>query len=116
MPEMDSHLPPSHAEQRVFVRAMGCGVEDFIARFGAEPAIRRVKTELRRARRARSRKLYQFWSTMLVRLEADIAAAQAPNDDTAVRPPPATRRTGWRPGEDLSVPAGDVARTALPGS
>ena len=115
MPEMDAHLPPSHAEQRVFVRAMGCGVEDFIARFGAEPAIRRVKTELRRARRARSRKLYQFWSTMLVRLEADIAA-QAPHDDTTARTPPATRQTGWRPGEDLSVPAGDVARTALPGS
>ena len=115
MPEMDSHLPPSLAEQRVFVRAMGCGVEDFIARFGAEPAIRRVKTELRRARRSRSKKLHQFWSTMLVRLEADIAA-QAPHDDTTDRAPPATRRTGWRPGEDLSVPAGDVARAALSGS
>jgi hypothetical protein len=115
MPEMDSHLPPSHAEQRVFVRAMGCGVEDFIARFGAETAIRRVKTELRRARRARSRKLYQFWSAMLVRLEADIAA-QARHEDTTAQAPPAKRRTGWRPGEDLSVPAGDVARAALSGS
>ena len=114
---MDSQpdLSPSSAEQRLFQLAMGCGVEDFIGRFGAETAILRAKAELRRARRARSRKLYQFWSTMLVRLEADIAA-QAPHDDTTARTPPATRRTGWRPGEDLSVPAGDVARAALSGS
>ena len=59
---MDSQpdLSPSSAEQRLFQLAMGCGVEDFIGRFGAETAIRRAKAELRRARRARSRKLYQF--------------------------------------------------------
>ena len=112
---MDSHLPPSHAEQRVFVRAMGCGVEDFIARFGAEPAIRRVKTELRRARRSRSRKIYQFWSAMLVRLEADIAA-WARQAETSAQPPHPRRRITKRPGGDLSVPAGDVARAAPPGS
>ena len=112
---MDAHLPPSHTEQRVFVRAMGCGVEDFIARFGAEPAIRRVKTELRRARRSRSRKLYQFWSAMLVRLEADIAA-WARQAETSAQPPHPRRRITKRPGGDLSVPAGDVARAAPPGS
>ena len=114
---MDSQpdLSPSSAEQRLFQLAMGCGVEDFIGRFGAETAIRRAKAELRRARRARSRKLYQFWSAMLVRLEADIAA-WARQAETSAQPPLPRRRITKRPGGALSVPAGDVARAAPPGS
>jgi hypothetical protein len=110
MPEMDSQpdLWPSSAEQRLFQLAMGCGVEDFIGRFGAETAIRRATTELRRARRARSKKLHQFWSAMLVRLQTDIAG-QARHDETRAQTPHARRRITKRSGEDLSVPAGDVA-------
>jgi hypothetical protein len=53
------------------MRALGCDVEELVARLGAENAIKRVKTELRRARRARSRKLHAFWSAVLVRIETE---------------------------------------------
>jgi hypothetical protein len=56
---------PSPHEQRI----LGCGVEELVTRFGAENAIKRVETELRRAKRARSRKLHAFWSDVLVRIE-----------------------------------------------
>jgi hypothetical protein len=54
-------------------RALGCGVEEFVARFGADDTLARVETELRRARRARSRKLYTLWSAVRARIEADVA-------------------------------------------
>jgi hypothetical protein len=60
---------PSARQQRVFMRALGCGGEELVARVGAETAIKRVETELRRAKRARSRKLYALWSVVLVRIE-----------------------------------------------
>ena len=62
---------PSLEEQRILMRALGCSVEELVARLGAENAIRRVKTELRRAKRARSRKLHTFWSAVLVRIETE---------------------------------------------
>ena len=64
MPKIDRHsdLTPSPKEQRILMRALGCGVEEFVAQLGAENAIKRVKTELRRAKRVRSRKLHTFWS------------------------------------------------------
>jgi hypothetical protein len=62
---------PSLEEQRILMRALGCSVEELVARLGAENAIRCVKTELRRAKRARSRKLDTFWSAVLVRIEAE---------------------------------------------
>jgi hypothetical protein len=52
MSKIDSHsdLMPSRKEQRILMRALGCGVEELVARLGAENAIKRVETELRRAR------------------------------------------------------------------
>ena len=41
------------------MRALGCGVGELVARLGQQNAIKRVKTELRRAKRARSRKLHR---------------------------------------------------------
>jgi len=73
MSKIDRHrdLTPSLEEQRILMRAFGCGVEELVARFGAENAIKRVETELRRARRARSRKLHAFWSAVLVKIETE---------------------------------------------
>jgi hypothetical protein len=50
----------SARQQRVFMRALGCGGEELVARVGAETAIKRVETELRRDKRARSRKLLRI--------------------------------------------------------
>jgi hypothetical protein len=50
----------SRAEERLLSRALGTAVPEFIARFGAENAIKRVEAEMRRAKGARSRKLYAF--------------------------------------------------------
>ena len=58
-------------EQRILMRALGCGVEELVARLGQQNAIKRVKTELRRAKRARSRKLHTLWSAVLVRIETE---------------------------------------------
>jgi hypothetical protein len=69
MSEIDRDLIPLREEERLLKRALGSAIPEFIARFGAAGAIKRVEAELRRARRARSRKLYGLWS-----------AARAPND------------------------------------
>jgi hypothetical protein len=68
-----SDLTPSSSaqEQRILMRALGCGVEELVSRLGSGNAIKRVETELRRARRARSRKLHAFWSAVLVRIETE---------------------------------------------
>jgi hypothetical protein len=73
MSKIDRHsdLTPSPEEQRILMRALGCGIEELVAWFGAENAIKRVETGLRRARRARSRKLHAFWSAVLVRIETE---------------------------------------------
>jgi hypothetical protein len=75
MSKIDRHsdLTPSPlpGEQRIVMRALGCSVEELVARFGAEKAIRRVKTELRSAKRARSRKLHTFWTAVLVRIKTE---------------------------------------------
>jgi hypothetical protein len=73
MSKIDSHsdLTSSREEQRMLMRALGCGVEELVARLGAENAIKRVETELRRARRARSRKLHASWSAVLVRIATE---------------------------------------------
>ena len=80
MSKIDRHSDltpsPSPEEQRILMRALGCGVEELVARLGAENAIKRVETELRRARRARSRKLHTFWSAVLVRIETETDAAE----------------------------------------
>jgi hypothetical protein len=66
-----SDLKPSPEEQRILMRTLGCGVEDLVARFGAENVIKRVETELQRAKRARSRKLHAFWTAILVRVQTE---------------------------------------------
>jgi hypothetical protein len=75
MSKIDRHsdLTPSSSaqEQRILMRALGCGVEELVARLGTGNAIKRVETELRRAKRARSRKLHAFWSAVLVRIETE---------------------------------------------
>ena len=73
MSKIDRHsdLTPSPKEQRILMRPLGCGVEELVARLGQENAIKRVETELRRAKRARSRKLHTFWSAVLVTIDTD---------------------------------------------
>ncbi|HKN31146.1 MAG TPA: hypothetical protein VJY34_26030 [Roseiarcus sp.] len=60
MSEIDRDLLPSREEEHLLKRALGSAIPEFIARFGAAGAIKRAEAELRRARRARSRKLYAF--------------------------------------------------------
>jgi hypothetical protein len=62
---------PSARQQRFLTRALGCGVEELVAQVGAQNAIKRVETELRRAKRLRSRKLHAFWSSVLVKIETE---------------------------------------------
>jgi hypothetical protein len=67
----DGCVPCSPAEERLLNRALGCALGEFVARFGAKDAVKRVEAELLRAKRARSRKLYGFWSAILAQIEAD---------------------------------------------
>jgi hypothetical protein len=62
---------PSLEEQRILMRALGCSVEELVTRLGPENAIRRVKTELRRGRRARSQSSTRSGSAVLVMIETD---------------------------------------------
>src|SRR5580692_8639387 len=75
MSKIDRHSDftpsPSTREQRIVMRTLGYSVEELIAQRGADNAIKRVETELRRAKRARSRKLHTFWSAVLVRIETE---------------------------------------------
>jgi hypothetical protein len=90
MSEIDRHSDltrsPLPKEDRILMRALGCGVEALVAQLGAKNAIKRVETELRRAKLARSRKLHTLWSDVLVRIEADTGVRRNP------RPPRSTRR------------------------
>ena len=80
MSEIDRHSDltrlPLPKKDRILMRALGCGVEALVAQLGAKNAIKRVETELRRARRARSRKLHTFWSAVLIRIETETDAAE----------------------------------------
>jgi hypothetical protein len=73
MSKIDRHsdFTPSARQQRFLTRALGCGVEELVAQVGVENAVKRVETEVRRAKRARSRKLHAFWSAVLVRIETE---------------------------------------------
>ncbi len=68
MSEIDRALLHSR-EERLLKRALGCAIPEFIASVGAADAVKRVEAELRRARRARSRKLYAFWSAVLAHID-----------------------------------------------
>ena len=87
MSKIDRHsdLTPSSSaqEQQILMRALGCGVEELVARLGTGNAIKRGETELRRAKRARSRKLYGFWSAVLVRIETETESNERRNTTPA---------------------------------
>src|SRR5271170_6116625 len=91
MSEIDSELIPSREEERLLKRALGSAIPEFIARFGAAGAIKRVEAELRRARRARSRKLYTLWSAVLAHIDPDRDESSIRDERTA-RSPFAPRR------------------------
>jgi hypothetical protein len=86
MSEIDRDLIPLREEERLLKRALGSAIPEFIARFGAAGAIKRVEAELRRARRARSRKLYGLWSAALAHIDPD-------RNESSIR----GRRTGRSP-------------------
>jgi hypothetical protein len=73
MSKIDRHSDftpsPSARQQRFLTRALGCGVEELVAQLGTQNAIKRVETEVRRAKRARSRKLHAFWSAVKAGIE-----------------------------------------------
>jgi hypothetical protein len=81
MSKIDRHsdFTPSRQEQRIVMRTLGCSVEELVAQRGADNAIKRVETELRRAKRARSRKLYGFWSAVFVRIETETESTERRN-------------------------------------
>jgi hypothetical protein len=85
MSKIDRHsdFTPSTREQRIVMRTLGCRVEELVAERGADNAIKRVETELRRAKRARSRKLYGFWSAVLVRIETETESNERRNTTPA---------------------------------
>jgi len=74
MSKIDRHSDftpsPSARQQRFLTRALGCGVDELVAQLGTQNAIKRVETEVRRAKRARSRKLHTFWSAVKAGIEA----------------------------------------------
>ena len=71
MSEIDSDLLPSREEERLLKRALGSAVPEFIARFGAADAIKRAEAELRRARRARSRRTLRLLERVLAQIDPD---------------------------------------------
>ncbi len=85
MPEIDRDLLPSR-EERLLKRALGCAIPEFIASFGTADAVKRVEAELRRARRARSRKLYAFWSAVLAHLDPGRNEGSIRGEQTARSP------------------------------
>ena len=86
MSEIDSELIPSREEARLLKRALGSAIPEFIARFGAADAVKRAEAELRRARRARSRKLYAFWSAVLAQIDPGKNESSVLGDRTARSP------------------------------
>lgn len=63
MPDHDILSSPQG--RRLLQQALGRLDLESIARSGADDAVKRILTELRRARRARSRKVYAFWAAVL---------------------------------------------------
>ena len=86
MSEIDRDLIPSREEERRLKRALGSAIPEFIARFGAADAVKRAEAELRRARRARSRKLYAFWSAVLAQIDSGRNESSVQGERTARSP------------------------------
>ena len=136
MSEIDRDLIPSREEERLLKRALGCAIPEFVARLGAAGAVKRVEAELRRARRARSRKLYAFWSAVLAQIDPGRNESSIRGERTARSPfgprrgrqshqgpallsddplSPATAAGAARPGiagQVLETPAPNAPRTA----
>lgn len=118
MSEIDRDLLPPREEERLLKRTRGCAIPEFIADVGTDEAVKRVETELRRARRARSRKLYVFWSAVLVQIDPGRNESPVRDDRTARSPvgPCRGRQSHQgpaRPGDDRLSPA-PTARAARP--
>ena len=77
MSQLNRNLFSTREEERLLKRALGCAIPEFIARFGAADAVKRVELELRRARRARSRRLYAFWSAVLAQIATPTKRVQS---------------------------------------
>ncbi len=111
MSEIDRDLLPSREEERLLKRTLGCAIPEFIAKFGADEAVKRVETELRRARRARSRKLYAFWSAVLAHIDPGRNEGSIRGERRTGRSPfgPRSGRQSHedpaRPGDDRISPA-----------
>jgi hypothetical protein len=106
--EIDRDLIPSREEERLLKRALGSAIPEFIARFGAANAIKRAETELRRARRARSRKLYAFWSAVLAqpgRNESSIRGDRTARSPVGPRPERQSHEGPARLSDDRLLPA-----------
>ncbi len=86
MCQIDRDLIPSREEERLLKRALGCAIPEFTARLGAAAAVKRVEAELRRARRARSRKLYAFWSAVLAQIDPGTKESSIRDERTARSP------------------------------
>ncbi len=86
MSEIDRDLIPSREEERLLKRALGCAIPEFVARLGAAGAVKRVEAKLRRARRARCRKLYAFWSAVLAQIDSGGNESSIRCDRTARSP------------------------------
>jgi hypothetical protein len=105
MSEIDRGLIPSREDGRLLKRVLGSSIPEFIARFGADDVVKRVKAELRRAQRARSRKLYAIWSAVLAQIDAGkeassirggVPAACSPFSPCPGRQSPKALRVGLR--------------------
>jgi hypothetical protein len=129
MSEIDRDLLPSRVEERLLKRALGSAIPEFIARFGAADAVKRAEAELRRARRAHSRKLYAFWSAVLAHIDPDRNEGSIRDERTTPRRQsdegparlsddhlsPASAGGAARPaitGQSLETPAPNAPRTA----
>jgi hypothetical protein len=122
MSEIDRDLLPSREEERLLKRALGSAIPEFIARFGAAGAIKRAEAELRRARRARSRKLYAVWSAVLAQIdpgrnESSIRGERTVRSPYGPRPRRQSDEGPPRLGDDRLSPAsaGGAARPVITG-